>query len=135
MALRTVDRISLTSSFYALRAILQRHRPWLVVKPDKPGDYQAYGSGALRGKRVHFARIRIGKRHVSFQLFPLDVERALTRAITPRLRKRMQGTSCFNFEKTDPAELRDLTKLVRLAATSFKKSGLLTHHIETVEVG
>jgi len=58
--------------------------------------------------------VRLGKAYVSFHLMPLYMSPVLTKSISPALKKRMQGKTCFNF-KTDPgpeliAELKRLTE-------------------------
>jgi hypothetical protein len=61
-----------------------------------------------------FASIQRGKAYVSFHLMPLYMSSSLTNTISPELKKRMQGKTCFNF-KTTPApeliaELKGLTE-------------------------
>ena len=56
---------------------------------------------------------RLGKRYVSYYLMPVYVQPSLLDDISPELRRRMQGKSCFNFAKVDEpllAELEALTK-------------------------
>ena len=63
---------------------------------------------------MYFGSVRLGKAYVSFHLMPLYMTPELTDTISPALKKRMQGKTCFNF-KTDPdpeaaAELKRLTE-------------------------
>ena len=54
----------------------------------------------------------MGKRYVSFYLMPVYASPELDAAVSPALRKRKQGKSCFNFDRIDEAlfaELSDLT--------------------------
>jgi len=60
----------------------------------------------------YFGGTRVGKRYVSYYLMPGYVFPDLLDGISPELRRRMQGKSCFNFTKVDDvlfAELADLT--------------------------
>ena len=66
-----------------------------------------------RDPSTWFAGIRLGKRYVSYYLMPIYVQPSLLDGISPELRRRMQGKSCFNFAKVDEpllAELEALTK-------------------------
>ena len=50
-----------------------------------------------RDPTTWFAGTRLGKRYVSYYLMPVYVEPSLLDGISPELRRRMQGKSCFNF--------------------------------------
>ena len=66
-----------------------------------------------RDPSTWFAGTRLGKRYVSYYLMPIYVQPSLLDDISPELRRRMQGKSCFNFTKVDEpllAELEALTK-------------------------
>jgi hypothetical protein len=45
----------------------------------------------------------------------------LLKDISPELKKRMQGKSCFNFKKVEPALFAELAELTRKGAEKFKK--------------
>jgi hypothetical protein len=67
-----------------------------------------------KGQPMFFGSVRLGRAYVSFHLMPLYMCDVLTKRISPALKKRMQGKTCFNF-KTDPgpelmAELHQLTE-------------------------
>jgi hypothetical protein len=68
---------------------------------------------AERNPTTWFGATRVGKRYVSYYLMPIYVKPDLLDDVSPELRKRMQGKSCFNFAKVDEqllAELEDLTR-------------------------
>ena len=97
-----------------LRALLEPYAPPLFVTADGP---KGYGLDlAPEGERepsTWFAGTRLGARYVSYYLMPVYVEPTLLDGISPELRRRMQGKSCFNFTKVDDAlfaELADLTR-------------------------
>jgi len=97
-----------------LRAILEPYAPPLFVTADGP---KGYGLDiAPEGEReasTWFAGTRLGARYVSYYLMPAYVQPSLLDGISPELRRRMQGKSCFNFTKVDEplfAELAALTK-------------------------
>jgi hypothetical protein len=63
-------------------------------------------------KPMFFGSTAIKKNYVSYYLMPVYVHPELLEGVSERLRKRMQGKSCFNFRSVDEealAELRELT--------------------------
>jgi hypothetical protein len=67
---------------------------------------------------MQFGSVRLGKAYVSFHLMPLYMNEALSGTISPALRKRMQGKTCFNFKTAPDAAL--LAELERLTAAGLK---------------
>jgi hypothetical protein len=77
--------------------------------------HEKYPDGML------FAGVKQQKRYVSYYLMPAYTEAGLAGGISPELRKRMQGKSCFNFTRVDEGlfdELADLTSRGRDAYAS-----------------
>ena len=74
-----------------------------------------------------FAAVRKGKSYVSFHLFPVYMFPELLHGLSPALKKRMQGKSCFNFKTVDEellAELRELTaRGVRMTRERLRGGG------------
>jgi len=67
---------------------------------------------------MYFGSVRLGKAYVSFHLMPLYMSPVMTKSISPALKKRMQGKTCFNFKAVpEPELIRDLT---RLTAAGFE---------------
>ena len=66
-----------------------------------------------RDRTTWFAGTRLGKRYVSYYLMPIYVRPELLDGISPELRRRMQGKSCFNFSKVDEALLSELEALTK----------------------
>ena len=90
------------------------------VDDPSPGDtyllvgapHEKYPDGLL------FAGVKRQKRYVSYYLMPAYTEPELAASISPDLRRRMQGKSCFNFTRIDDVlfdELADLTERGREA--------------------
>ena len=97
-----------------LRAILEPYAPPLFVTADGPNGYGLdMAPDGEREPSTWFAGTRLGARYVSYYLMPVYVQPSLLDGISPELRRRMQGKSCFNFTKVDDAlfaELADLTR-------------------------
>ena len=66
-----------------------------------------------RDPSTWFAGTRLGKRYVSYYLMPIYVQPSLLDDISPELRRRMQGKSCFNLTKVDEPLLAELEALTR----------------------
>ncbi len=59
-----------------------------------------------------FGEVRLGKAYASYHLMPLYMNDKLTSMISPELKKRMQGKTCFNFKTVpEPEILLDLERL------------------------
>jgi hypothetical protein len=72
-----------------------------------------------KGQPMFFGAVRRGKAYTSFHLMPLYMSPELTATISPALKKRIQGKTCFNF-KTTPAP-DSLAELKRLTAEGIKQ--------------
>jgi hypothetical protein len=68
-----------------------------------------------------FGAVRAGKAYVSYHLMPVYSSPALAARISPALKKRMQGKSCFNFTKPDPDLFAELADLTAAGAEVFSK--------------
>ena len=95
-----------------LRELLAPYRESLNVTKDGPGGMALEVPG-LEGKPWGYvAGTRVGKRYVSYYLMPVYAAPELAASLSPELRRRMQGKSCFNFAAVDEAlfaELADIT--------------------------
>ena len=111
-----------------LREIMRRYeRGSLKAATDKPGDYVLIGppTEASKGREVWFGAVQARKNYVSFHLMPVYAFPELLDAVSPALRKRMQGKSCFNFKDVDAELFRELQKLTESGYKRFKKEKLL----------
>jgi hypothetical protein len=104
----------MAETFNRLAAIFPPYRGDLVVKIDEPGHlYLDAPLSAPYPKGLFFGAVKIGKRYVSFHLMPVYVHPDLLNGISPKLRKRMQGKSCFNFTAPDEVLFAQLGRLTR----------------------
>jgi hypothetical protein len=94
-----------------LREIVEPLRARLVATRDRPGDLALEIPG-LEGKPWgYFAGIRRGKRYVSYYLMSVYADPSLAEAMSPQLRRRMQGKSCFNFTRVDEPLFAELGRI------------------------
>ncbi|HTN84444.1 MAG TPA: hypothetical protein VL242_12180, partial [Sorangium sp.] len=113
-----------TSTFEALRSILQRHARHLVVVHDTPDNYYLdTRTKGPNGKPLFFGATRAGRAYTSFYLMPVYTNPELLGGISPELRKRMQGKSCFNFKTNEPALFAELAALTGRCFERWKASG------------
>jgi len=112
--------------FEALRGILQRQAGRLSVTEDSPTGYcLAGGSHPKHKKPMPIAWVRLGKGYVSFHHMGVYGRPELLGEVSQELRKRMQGKSCFNFNKVDRALFDELEMLSRRAFAAFRKAGYM----------
>jgi hypothetical protein len=94
-----------------LRAILAPYRDRLHVAADGPGGMTLELKGYEGKPWGYAAGTRLGKRYVSYYLMGVYGDEGLSASISPELKRRMQGKSCFNFTKIDEALLGELEAL------------------------
>ena len=109
--------------FATLKQVFRRHLDRLSVQSDSATEYTLVGRKPSpfpqhKGHPMQFGSVRLGKAYVSFHLMPLYMNEALSGTISPALRKRMQGKTCFNFKTAPDAAL--LAELERLTAAGLK---------------
>lgn len=105
------------AAFAALKPVLAHYEGRLSVKTDTATEYTLVTKSPSpypqhKGQPMFFGSVRLGKAYVSFHLMPLYMRPGLTKTISPALRKRMQGKTCFNFKTAPEPEI--LTELNRL---------------------
>jgi len=119
---RSPEKPDLDKTYAALKRLLTAQRTHTRVEVDKPGYYCLVSKKAtFRGKPLWFAGVRKGKNYVSYYLMALYNCPAVGRMkLSPELKKRRQGKSCFNFTRPEPALLRELKTLTKAAATAYQ---------------
>jgi len=108
--------------FTILKELLAPYEGHLAVKTDTPEEYWLVTRGPSpfpqhKGHPLDVTWIRTGKAYVSFHLMPIYMKPELTKAMSPALKKRMQGKTCFNFTSRPDAEM--LEELSRLTWASL----------------
>ena len=82
-------------------------------------------TAASRGREVWFGGVQTKKNYVSFHLMPVYAFPELLQGISPALKKRMQGKSCFNFTQIDETLFAELADLAEKGYQRFKEEGLV----------
>ncbi len=110
-------------AFQGLRKILKPYDKKLRVLKDDPGDYMSESKSLrYRGKPVMFASIT-SKSYVAFHLFPVYMFPELLKGISPALKKRMQGKTCWNFTKAEEELFAELGEVVSASFRRFAELG------------
>ena len=74
-------------------------------------------------KELWFGGVQIKKNYVSYHLMPVYMYSDLVKEISPELKKRMQGKSCFNFKQVDKDLFKQLAELTDKCIKTFKHRG------------
>jgi hypothetical protein len=113
-------QVDFEATFFELRKILKAHEPKLIVVADTPAHYALETPHVMKNKhRLYFAGIKMGKSYVSYYLMPAYACQEVRDAISPELKKRMQGKSCFNFSAPDAKLFKELSQLTKLGFKLF----------------
>lgn len=76
-------------------------------------------------KPLFFGAVQTKKSYVAFHLMPLYLQPALLASVSPELKARMQGKSCFNFKASEPALFKELAGLTKAAFASYREQGFV----------
>jgi len=107
--------------FAALKPIFEKYAGRLAVQVNEPDQYFLETKTAIRkGQRLQFGGVKIGKAYVSFHLMPIYMNPKLHATISPELKKRMQGKSCFNFTQVEPEQIAELKRLTAVGFEEFQ---------------
>lgn len=98
-------------------------------KVDHPSPQMSYLLlGAANEKYpdgVMFGAVRLGRRYVSYYLMCVSMRPELLAPMSPQLRRRMQGESCFNFTRVDDGLFDELSALTDKGREMYADSGWL----------
>lgn len=108
--------------FAVLKAVMAEQAGRLAVQENTSSEYSLATKTPSpfpqhKGQPMWFGAVKLGKAYVSFHLMPLYMSPALEKEISPELKKRMQGKTCFNFKTIPSPEL--IGDLRRLTAAAF----------------
>ena len=118
--------------FAALKPVMAEEEGRLAVQKDTSSEYSLVTKGPSpfpqhKGQPMWFGAVKLGRAYVSFHLMPLYMSPTLEKEISPALKKRMQGKTCFNFKSVPDEELlADLKKLTAACAAAWEKRSHLS---------
>lgn len=114
--------------FDALKSIMQLHVRSLNIKHDEIGNFYVDTFHVMKNKSpLGFGGVQIKKNYVSYHLMPVYVNPKLLDDISPELKQRMQGKSCFNFKAIDDTLFKELARLTKRGLLDYRTAGYLKH--------
>jgi hypothetical protein len=121
------NKADFETTFENLKSILEPYAGKLVVAADTDRDYKLNVNHVMKNKQqLFFGGVSRGKSYVSFHLMPVYALPELSKTMSPELRRRMQGKSCFNFSSPDEKLFKELSKLTKIGFTKFTNKKFYT---------
>ncbi|MCI0535560.1 MAG: hypothetical protein L0Z50_10040 [Verrucomicrobiales bacterium] len=110
--------------FNQLRKLLAAHAGEFIVARDEAREYWLETDMPRPDQRpVCVGGVRIEKNYVSYHLMAVSGCPGLLQEMSPALKKRMQGKSCFNFTALDETLSDELAEVTRRNCQAFGKGG------------
>src|SRR6267142_112793 len=114
------DKTNFDEVFRKLKAVFKPHEKKMVVAHDTKSMYLLNTRYLMKNKQpLCFGGVRLGKAYVSFYLMSVYASPDLLQTMSPELKKRMQGKSCFNFKEVDEPLFKELAGLTKAGAAKF----------------
>jgi len=116
----------LSGVYVELRKLMKPYAGKLVVTSDTDSELCLNTRHIRKNKQpLFFGAVQQMKNYVSYHLMPVYVRPELLKGVSPALKKRMQGKSCFNFIEVDKPLFKELAALTRASFKSYEEQGLL----------
>ena len=113
--------------FASLTAIMAPYKALLDVKQDGPTTLYLDTRHIQKNKSpLFFGAVQSKTSFVSYYLMPVYLQPALLDDVSPGLKRRMQGKSCFNFADVDQALFDELSALTRASYASYQAQGFVS---------
>ena len=98
------DKTEFKTVFAELKSIFTPYAKKMDIASDTETYYLLNTRHIMKNKQpLCFGGVRLGKNYVSFYLMSVYASPELLKTMSPELKKRMQGKSCFNFKEPDAA--------------------------------
>ena len=121
-----MSKENFTDVFNSLRNVLKKYGKQLKVTRSKSDCFSVDAIFIDKSKRsLFFGSVQIKKNYVTFYLMPVYVFPELLKNISPPLRKRMHGKSCFSFTTIDKSLFKELEQLTESGLQKIKAEGIL----------
>lgn len=116
----------LTPVFSELRSIMVPYARNLdATKNDDTELYLDTRHIQKNKKPLFFGAVQVKKSFVSFHLMPVYLKPELLAGLSPGLKARMQGKSCFNFAVVEKPLFKELALLTKAGFASYKEQGFV----------
>ncbi len=112
--------------FAELRKLMMPYAAKLVATRDDEQELYVDTRHIQKNKKpLFFGAVQMKKAYVSFHLMPIYMSPELLVPVSPELKARMQGKSCFNFSTVEPALFKELRRLTQACFASYKEQGFV----------
>lgn len=112
--------------FSTLRAVLAPYAARLVTVRDDDRELSVDTRHVqANGKPLFFGAVQRKTSTVAFHLMPVYAKPELLASLSPALRARLKGKSCFHFTTVDPALVAELAALVEAGHMSYAEQGFI----------
>ncbi len=112
--------------YAALHKILVHYAARLDTKRDDGTELWVDTRHLQKNKKpLFFGAVQLKKSYVCFHLMPVYLKPGLLDSMSPELRSRMQGKSCFNFKDSEPKLFKELAALTKSAYASYQEQGFV----------
>lgn len=116
----------LDAVFIELKSIMAPYARTLDAKKDDTSELYVDTRHVQKNKKpLFFGAVQVKKSFVSFHLMPVYLKPELLAGVSPELKARMQGKSCFNFTQVDKPLFKQLAALTKAGFASYKEQGLV----------
>jgi len=116
----------LDAVFKELRVIMEPHARKLVATKDDDTELYVDTKHIQKNKKpLFFGAVQLKKSYVSYHLMPVYVKPELLAGLSPELKARMQGKSCFNFKASEKPLFKELAALTKAGFASYKEQGFV----------
>lgn len=116
----------LADVFAALHEVMAPYAAKLDTKKDDATELYVDTRYIQKNKKpLFFGAVQVKKAYVSFHLMPTYLKPELVASLSPELKARMHGKSCFNFSAVEPTVLEELSALTKASYASYKEQGFV----------
>ena len=119
-----IEMTKFAEVFEMLRGILLPFASQLDCSSDAEGELYVNTKHIQKNRKpLFFGAVQVKKNYVSYHLMPVYVNPELLKGMSPGLKQRMQGKSCFNFSRVDRALFEELSLLTEAGFEAYRKAG------------
>jgi hypothetical protein len=117
---------NLSSVFAVLKSVMAPFAAKLDTKQDDDSVLYVDTRYIQKNKKpMYFGAVMLKKSYVSYHLMPVYVKPEILKGLSPELKNRMQGKSCFNFSEIDKPLFKELAALTKAGFQSYKDQGFV----------
>jgi hypothetical protein len=111
--------------FQSLKTLLEPYAKDMVLVKDQPDEfYLNLHHKRDDGYQYYFGSVKVKKNDVGYYLMALYFYPELLETASPKLKKHLNGKTCFHFKKLEPELFAELEQLTAKGFAKFREAGL-----------